>query len=215
MIYSTSICPHCKNIISQKTNPVKEIANPFEKCPLCGEIYKNSYKEEWITKSPLKRFLFFIQGPVWARALIIPLLCCSLFLQSLETSVIWLIWLCGFFIWITLAWFFYRNKFQESIETSLERTKNKDYLELLVKSGYKIYPITSSIENNQSHDEEISKETIDDIKDEIVEDYEYDKHGYADELDKINTPNKDECPCCFSKISVNDKECSYCGYKLK
>ena len=48
-----------------------------------------------------------------------------------------------------------------------------------------------------------------------IEDYEYDKHGYVDELDKINTPNKDECPCCFSKINVNDKECSYCGYKLK
>ncbi|MBO7149971.1 MAG: hypothetical protein J6V71_03650 [Clostridia bacterium] len=62
---------------------------------------------------------------------------------------------------------------------------------------------------------EITKETIDDIKEEIVEDYEKDKYDYADELDKINTPKSDECPSCFNKIDVNDKECSYCGYKLK
>ncbi len=72
-----------------------------------------------------------------------------------------------------------------------------------------------TVYNDSKRSSEITKETIDDIKDEIVEDYEYDKHGYVDELDKINTPNKDECPCCFSKINANDKECSYCGYKLQ
>ena len=72
-----------------------------------------------------------------------------------------------------------------------------------------------TVYNDSRKSSEITKEIIDDIKDEIVEDYEYDKHGYVDKLGKINTPNKDECPCCFSKINVNDKECSYCGYKLK
>lgn len=72
-----------------------------------------------------------------------------------------------------------------------------------------------TVYNGSNEDSEIIKETIDDIKDEIVEDYQYDKHGYVDESDSINIPKKDECPCCFHKIDVNDTECSYCGYKLK
>ena len=72
-----------------------------------------------------------------------------------------------------------------------------------------------TVYNNSSKSSEIKKETIDDIKDEIVEDYEYDKLGGVDNIDKVNIPKKNECPCCFNKINVNDKECSYCGYKLK
>ncbi|MBQ8196821.1 MAG: hypothetical protein IJZ73_02030 [Clostridia bacterium] len=62
---------------------------------------------------------------------------------------------------------------------------------------------------------EITKQSIDDIKDEIIEDYERDNHDNVNDIDDINTPNEDECPCCFNKINANDKECSFCGYKLK
>ena len=73
MIYSTTRCPHCKALVRSQTNPVFEIACPFEKCPSCNNIYKNTYKEEWITKSPIKRFFFFIGNGTWARALLLPL----------------------------------------------------------------------------------------------------------------------------------------------
>ena len=72
-----------------------------------------------------------------------------------------------------------------------------------------------AVYNNENESSDITKQTIDDIKDEIVKDYEYDKKGYMDELDEMNIPNQDECPCCFNKINVEDNECSYCGYKLK
>ena len=74
MIYSTSKCPSCGKIIRRQTNPVHKIGNPFEHCRHCGNIYINSYKEEWITKSPIKRFFFFLQIYVWARAFLMPLL---------------------------------------------------------------------------------------------------------------------------------------------
>ncbi len=69
--------------------------------------------------------------------------------------------------------------------------------------------------NNSQETSDITKQTIDEIKDEIVEDYECEKNAKMDELDKINIPNKDECPCCFNKINADDKECFYCGHKLK
>ena len=61
MVYSTSRCPKCGEIIKKQKNPSYEIGNPFEQCRHCGAIYLNNYKEEWITKSPLQRFFFFIQ----------------------------------------------------------------------------------------------------------------------------------------------------------
>lgn len=54
MVYSTSRCPKCGQIIRRQTNPVHKIGSPFERCRYCGSIYLNSYKEEWITKSPVK-----------------------------------------------------------------------------------------------------------------------------------------------------------------
>lgn len=72
-----------------------------------------------------------------------------------------------------------------------------------------------SIYKNSEESNNIAKETIEEIQSEVIEDYEYEKHGYIDELDKINKPKKDECPSCFNKISSEDKECPYCGYKLK
>ena len=74
MIYSTSRCPSCGQVIRKQTNPVNEIGIPFERCYHCGTVYRNSYKEEWITKSPIKRVFFFLQSYVWARAFMLPML---------------------------------------------------------------------------------------------------------------------------------------------
>ena len=35
------------------------------------------------------------------------------------------------------------------------------------------------------------------------------------DFDERNIAKQNECPSCFHKISPSDRECNYCGYKLK
>lgn len=72
-----------------------------------------------------------------------------------------------------------------------------------------------SIYQNPETSDNMTKDMIEDIQSEVISDYEFEKNGYVDESEAINTPMSDECPSCFSKISPDDKECPVCGYKLK
>ena len=72
-----------------------------------------------------------------------------------------------------------------------------------------------SVNQNAEGDIDTSKKIIEEMQNEAMEDYENEQNEYIDELEKINRAEKDECPNCFNKIRPNDKECSYCGYKLK
>ena len=143
MVYSTSRCPKCGKVIKRQTNPTHEIGNPFERCRWCGNIYLNSYKEEWITKSPIKRFFFFIQSGVWARALLLPILVIIIPMGTLNISPrltipIWM-FLAG--IWLVAGYIIHKNASEENIKESIDRTNDPEYIELLKKAGYKIYPI--------------------------------------------------------------------------
>ncbi len=51
-----------------------------------------------------------------------------------------------------------------------------------------------------------------DVKESDIDDIELEVDKYEK---NESSPNKDECPCCFSKINDKDKECPHCGYKLK
>ena len=55
--------------------------------------------------------------------------------------------------------------------------------------------------------EDIKEEVIKEIQDERIKEVEMDEEW--------DVAEKDECPCCFHKISENDEECRYCGHKLK
>lgn len=150
MVYSTSKCPKCGEIIRQQTNPVKEIGNPFERCRHCGNIYLNSYKEEWITKSPIKRFFFFLQGYVWARAILIPFLLMAIPIAIFDMDVEVMKILSPIFsaIWLIVGYFVHKNASKEDIEASLRRTNDLKYVNLLKKAGYKIYPIENDLSLN-------------------------------------------------------------------
>lgn len=139
MIYSTSYCPHCKKPINYQTNPVKKLGSPFNTCPLCGEIYLDSKTEEWITKSPFKRHMYFLQYGTWARAFILPLLFFSIF--NLYDAFSMGLWLFCFIVYMIIAYFFHKSRAFEDINLSLQRTSDLNYLELLKKAGYTIYPI--------------------------------------------------------------------------
>lgn len=143
MVYSTSKCPNCGKVIKRQTNPVKEIGYPFEQCRYCRSMYINSYKEEWITKSPISRFFFFLQIYVWARALIMPLLVFGVFLYfDIELNII--IWPILSVVWLIAGYFVHKNANRKDIEQSLSRTNNPEYIDRLKKAGYTIYPIKDS-----------------------------------------------------------------------
>lgn len=141
MVYSTSKCPSCGRIIRTQTNPVKVIDIPFERCRYCGSIYLNSYKEEWITKSPFRRFFFFLPQGVWARAIGIPMLILLIPLAAfdLNEDILLVLWPILSLAWLICGYFLHKKVAQDAIAESLERTKDPKYLNLLKQAGYNIY----------------------------------------------------------------------------
>ncbi|MBP3580734.1 MAG: hypothetical protein J6K12_05755 [Clostridia bacterium] len=141
MVYSTARCPSCGKVINEQRNPSYRVGNPFRQCPFCGKPYLDHYTEEWITKSPFKRFFFFIQAGVWSRAFIVPLLIVAL------VDIVWL-WPLLSIAWLICGYFVHKKDEEKSILQSIERTQNPEYLILLEKVGYKIYPLKSHDTDN-------------------------------------------------------------------
>lgn len=143
MIYSTTRCPSCGKIIRRQTNPVEKLGNPFERCRNCGKFYKNSYTEEWITKSPIKRFFFLLPIYTWARAFMFPMFIILIPSAILDIDIesIIILWPIMSITWLVGGYFLYKKAEKENIRKSIERTKDPEYLNLLRQAGYKIYPI--------------------------------------------------------------------------
>ena len=199
MVYSTSRCPSCGKVIKRQTNPVHEIGDPFERCRWCGKTYLNSYKEEWITKSPFKRFFFFLQAGVWARAFLVPPLVFALLLSFLEIGVdiLRIIWPIASIAWVVAGYFIHKKASQDDINASIERTNNPVYLSLLKKAGYKIYPIQgyslvdSKTETSASFVEKKQEENPLTIKDQSL-----------------------FCRKCGNKLTQDSLFCNKCGTKV-
>jgi len=126
MVYSTSTCPSCGQVIRKQTNPAKEIGIPFERCRYCGTTCRNSYKEEWITKSPTNRFFFFLQAGVWARAFMLPMLILIIPIAVFDwdTGVVFALWPFLSLTYLIGGYFVHKKAEQNDIEASLERTKD-------------------------------------------------------------------------------------------
>ena len=149
-VHVTTKCPHCNGIYRyRESNPCFLIKSPFVSCQHCGEIFIDSYREEWITKSPLKRKLFFIGNGTWARALLLPFfisVCIfGIFFVGMlgieEAAYLIPLGFIGTPIW--LVWEASRAKkiFEKDIEESIARTKDPEYVKILKQAGYKIYPL--------------------------------------------------------------------------
>lgn len=145
MVYSTSRCPSCGQVIRRQTNPVKEIGIPFERCRYCGKTYLNSYKEEWITKSPVSRFFFFLQVGVWARAFMLPMLILIIPIAAFDwdTDIVFAVWPFLSLAWLIAGYFVHKKAEQDDIAASVERTKDPKYVNLLKQAGYSIYPVAN------------------------------------------------------------------------
>lgn len=194
MVYSTSRCPSCKQVIRRQTNPIKEIAVPFEKCRHCGTTYLNSYKEEWITKSPFSRFFFFLQAGVWARAFIVPVLVLIIPMSVFDLSAddIWVIWPILSLTWLIGGYFIHKKAEKGNIAASLERTKDSNYLNILKQAGYTIYPI-----NNIPSATYTSSQVL----------------SYAHESAVTNN-EVFFCRKCGKKLMAGSSYCSYCGTEI-
>ena len=156
MIYVTTRCPHCNYLYrNRQGNPTHLIDSPFVSCPRCGKFFVDSYREEWITKSPMKRCFFFIGNGTWARALLLPLaisaivfggICGALLGIEDLVMLIPVSAIVGTPIW--LVWESQRVKrlFKEDIKASIIRTKDEENVELLKKAGYTIYPLDENYE---------------------------------------------------------------------
>lgn len=194
MVYSTSRCPSCGQVIRRQTNPVKEIGIPFERCRHCGSTYLNSYKEEWITKSPFSRFFFFLQVGVWARAFMLPMLILIIPIATFDwdTDIVFALWPFLSLAWLIGGYFLHKKAEQDDIAASLERTKDPKYLSLLKQAGYSIYPI----ENNPT----------------VVEKQSAVNHYASNETNPISTI----CYCrkCGQKLATGSLYCNKCGEKV-
>ena len=220
MVYSTSRCPSCGQVIRKQTNPVHEIGIPFERCRYCGTTYKNSYKEEWITKSPIRRFFFFIQSGVWARAFMLPMLLVMFPVAAfdLDIEAVWILWPILSFAWLVGGYFIHKKAEQEDIDASIERTKDAKYLNLLKQAGYTIYPIDSQTLSTSVKPEEPQKPVYGTYNvrgsDIALEQKEpvpaAPVQGQCAPTVKSNT-GKRFCSRCGEAIAPLTKKCSGCG----
>ncbi len=194
MVYSTSKCPSCGQVIRRQTNPVKEIGIPFERCRHCGTTYLNSYKEEWITKSPFSRFFFFLQAGVWARAFILPMLILTIPIAAFnwDTDTIFAVWPFLSLLWLIGGYFVHKKAEQKDIAESLERTKDLKYVNLLKQAGYSIYPIKDIVPATNASQQEISKLSA----------------------PIAAKPNICFCRKCGQKLIAGSLYCNKCGEKI-
>lgn len=72
-----------------------------------------------------------------------------------------------------------------------------------------------SVYQNSDEPDQLTKEKVEEIQNEVINECDSGGQEYVDEFEAINKPNSDECPSCFCKISPEDEECPNCGYKLK
>ena len=216
MVYSTSKCPSCGQVIRRQTNPVKEIDIPFERCRHCGKIYLNSYKEEWITKSPISRFFFFLQAGVWARAFALPaLIIFPIEALNWDTDIFFALWPLFSLAWLFCGYFLHRNAAQNAISASIARTNDPEYVNLLKQAGYSIYPldnIPTAVNTQPEAPMNSHKKTTEHTLDVREENDEKSVvHAYSTPPAFKHTNNMKYCSRCGSPIDNETKICTGCG----
>lgn len=142
MTYSTIRCPKCHNVVQRRTNATLEIGNPFKQCPHCNNTYIDPFIREWETLSPFKRFFYFFSVRSVSLALLIAILFGTLIGNNLKyASASLFIGGVTFALLLIIIWAIHNAISQESIEQSIKRTQNPEYIKKLKEANLKIYPI--------------------------------------------------------------------------
>jgi len=71
---------------------------------------------------------------------------------DMSTEVVWGLWPVLSLAWLICGYFIHKKAEQDNIAASIKRTQDPEYLNLLKKAGYTIYPIDETISspNNQT-----------------------------------------------------------------
>lgn len=165
MTYYTCKCPHCRNIVKRAKGRPDDIGNPMRRCPWCGGFYLDAFTEEWVMKSPWKRFKFFVTIPfvcaflTFMTCMLLNFIDTCMFIVSLIIGAIFSI------IAFVFSFFFRKEKIDEEIKKSLQRTKNAKYVKNLLMAGVKIYRIEGvDIGTEYSDEDEDAQHALKDIK---------------------------------------------------
>ena len=149
MTYDNQFCPHCHKSIGRVTGRPDNIGNPLKICPHCGRIIVDKFTREWVNKSPLERFFFFVKFPLTVAFISFIALAGILMLIAGESlgNVELIGIICGSFACaICLFIILYRKHKSDTksiIAESLKRTQSARYVKLLQKAHLEIYPIKS------------------------------------------------------------------------
>lgn len=142
MTYSTIRCPKCHNVVQRRTNAILEIGNPFKQCPHCNSIYIDPFIREWETLSPFRRFFYFFSVRSVGLSFLIALLSGALVGNNTNHALASLFCLgVTFALLLIIIWAIHHAVAQESIEQSIKRTQNPEYVKKLKEAKLKIYPI--------------------------------------------------------------------------
>ncbi len=212
MVYSFTRCPVCHKVIKSETNPTHKIDMPFEKCPECGSIYLNTYKEEWITKSPTKRFFFFLRGGVLSGAIVVPILLITIISLAGDIDISNLAILLPLLsiAWLITGYFIRKRLLNDDIQNSIIRTKNIEYLNRLKNAGYSVYPIDETEMSNNgasfiNNTNPINKTNRPSNNGNFAQN---------NNAQYTTANNIQFCRKCGNKIIENSKFCNACGSKI-
>ncbi len=150
MRYITSKCPNCGYTLRfmdrEKASDMELFGQPFTICPSCRNILKNGHKE-FIMMSSFDRIKYHIPSIIWAVIIgaIVGILVVegvgSLFLggKTLSEDETRTIMIIGMIVGVIIfeLLFFWRCEvnFKKQKEQSIERTRDKEYLDTLLGIG--------------------------------------------------------------------------------
>lgn len=183
MRYITSKCTNCGQILRLRervtSSDMELFGKPFSICPKCGIILINNHKE-YIMMSKFDRIKYHISSILWAAlfgVLIGGWIGTSIFVEDKTLAIVSII--VGVIAFELLFYWRCEVNFNEQKNKSIERTRNKEYIDTLLGIGLiskekyddfvQQYGIISEnddiIKTNKAEKKQLSKKNItDDIK---------------------------------------------------
>ena len=177
-------CPHCGYVYesASSTNPNKTnakynfkhyIGSPIKECPKCGSNFIDKRYNEYLLMTPIERNHYFdgykSSGPtVWIIIIlayiisfVIGALASEMYLMLIGAGVGLLLLLIPISVSRSRTKMITSHIFDEEIQKSLLRFKDKNYANILLSHGFTIYPLSElELQSNKNF---ITQNNLEDI----------------------------------------------------